>query len=113
MAARTNPVTSHVSNKKPRSLTVVPQYARRDLNPRPFGPQPNALSPELRAHVGIGAASGAPRMITHQEPDNQTDLDEDANGPDSSDTRKNFVKRNTFFLTGRSLAPIIGSIGFE
>ncbi len=26
-------------------------YARRDLNPRPLGPQPSALSPELRARV--------------------------------------------------------------
>jgi hypothetical protein len=25
--------------------------ARRDLNPQPFGPKPNALSIELRAHV--------------------------------------------------------------
>ncbi len=25
--------------------------ARRDSNPRPLGPQPNALSTELRAHV--------------------------------------------------------------
>jgi hypothetical protein len=24
-------------------------YARRDLNPQPFGPKPNALSIELRA----------------------------------------------------------------
>ena len=32
------------------------RYARRDLNPRPFGPQPNALSTELRAHIPLVAA---------------------------------------------------------
>jgi hypothetical protein len=32
-------------------VAVAVRYARRDLNPRPLGPQPNALSAELRAHV--------------------------------------------------------------
>src|SRR5690606_4088042 len=36
------------------------RYARRDLNPRPFGPQPNALSTELRAHIPLVAAWANP-----------------------------------------------------
>ena len=28
-------------------------YAREDLNLRPLGPQPNTLSPELRAPMGL------------------------------------------------------------
>ncbi len=39
--------------KKLRSTTIVKlqeiQRARRDLNPRPSGPEPDALSTELRA----------------------------------------------------------------
>ena len=33
-------------------------YARQDLNLRPLPPQGSALSPELRAHLGIHLAEG-------------------------------------------------------
>jgi hypothetical protein len=33
-----------------RSLIFSKWYARRDLNPRPSGSKPDALSTELRAH---------------------------------------------------------------
>lgn len=52
---RSIPIRSGLhQTKKPRAFITrgLHMYARQDSNLRPFGPQPNALSPELRAHSG-------------------------------------------------------------
>ncbi len=41
-----------IAMKEPPRRTAW--YAWQDSNLRPLGPQPNALSPELQAHIGLG-----------------------------------------------------------
>lgn len=58
------------SSRLPHSIALSWWYARRELNPRPLGPQPSALSPELRAHsfARIGVYQISARMPPVRRP---------------------------------------------
>lgn len=53
-----NPIhINGMKNKKSDIRDIAFLCTRQDSNLRPFGPEPNALSPELRVHKGCDATA--------------------------------------------------------